>query len=404
MTQFIQLHLLTSYPPSNLNRDDLGRPKTAQMGGVNRLRISSQSLKRAWRTSEAFRLALGETPIRQDMNDKVIGTRSKILGLELFKQLADLNEINLDALSHFKDKNGNVKLAYESARAIAEQFGKLDGEFPPKKKKKGESNGDEPTNEEDNSDEDETTKQLKTFRKALSISQLFHISPGELSKVMALIEKLKKERRAPNKEELNLLREDHHAVDIALFGRMLAEQPRYNTEAAVQVAHAITVHPVSIQDDYFTAVDDLNKGLEDKGSAHIGEAAFGAGIFYLYICINRDLLDKNLGNEQGLRNKTLTALLEAVTKISPTGKQNSFASRAYASYVLAEKGDKQPRSLSLAFLTPVSDEDYMKTAIERVEEKRESMDKMYGPCADDFKVMKEGNGVNLNDITKFIIE
>ena len=54
MTQFIQLHLLTSYPPSNLNRDDLGRPKSAQIGGVGRLRVSSQSLKRAWRTSEVF--------------------------------------------------------------------------------------------------------------------------------------------------------------------------------------------------------------------------------------------------------------------------------------------------------------------------------------------------------------
>jgi len=60
MSTFIQLHLLTSYPPSNLNRDDLGRPKTAVMGGKTRLRISSQSLKRAWRNSELFKLAVGQ--------------------------------------------------------------------------------------------------------------------------------------------------------------------------------------------------------------------------------------------------------------------------------------------------------------------------------------------------------
>ena len=70
MNRFIQLHLLTSYPPSNLNRDDLGRPKTAIMGGVNRLRISSQSLKRAWRTSDVFKEKLSNN----------IGTRTKEMG------------------------------------------------------------------------------------------------------------------------------------------------------------------------------------------------------------------------------------------------------------------------------------------------------------------------------------
>ena len=409
MSQFIQLHVLTSYPPSNLNRDDLGRPKTAQMGGVNRLRISSQSLKRAWRTSEVFRKILGEGPQRQDMSDKVIGTRSKTIGLELFKQLAGVDDVNLDVLNRFKDKDEGIKRAFESARAIAEQFGKLDGDFPPKKKskqKEDETDEIEATGEEDELNEDENKKQIEAFRKALSISQLCHISPKEISVVLELVKKLKQEKRVPTEEELNLLRTDHHAVDIGLFGRMLAEKPAFNTEAAVQVAHAITVHEVGIKDDYFTAVDDLNKGLEDKGSAHIGEAAFGDGVFYLYICINRDLLDKNLGVEgkAGLGNHTLKALLESVVKVSPTGKQNSFASRAYASFVLAEKGSQQPRSLSLAFLKPVSGDDYMETAIKQIEEKRESMNKMYGPCADAYKIMKENGGVSLNDISNFIVE
>ena len=77
MTKFIQLHILTSYPPANLNRDDLGRPKTAKMGGVDRLRVSSQSLKRAWRTSSLFQSSL---------NDH-LGTRTKKLGEQAYEQL-----------------------------------------------------------------------------------------------------------------------------------------------------------------------------------------------------------------------------------------------------------------------------------------------------------------------------
>ena len=113
-----------------------------------------------------------------------------------------------------------------------------------------------------------------------------------------------------------------------MFGRMLASSPAFNVEAAVQVAHAITIHKVAVEDDYFSAVDDLNRGEEDVGAAHIGEAGFGAGVFYLYLCINRELLLENLGGDTSLTAKTLEALVHAATKVSPTGKQNSFASRA----------------------------------------------------------------------------
>jgi len=80
------------------------------------------------------------------------------------------------------------------------------------------------------------------------------------------------------------LRKDHTAVDIAMFGRMLAANTQYNMEAAVQVAHAITVHKVSVEDDFFTAVDDLNNGEEDMGSGHLGETEFAAGRF-LHLCM-----------------------------------------------------------------------------------------------------------------------
>ena len=113
----------------------------------------------------------------------------------------------------------------------------------------------------------------------------------------------------------------------------------------------------------------------------MGETGFGAGVFYLYACINRQLLLDNLQGDQELVKKTLAALLEAMCKIAPTGKQNSYASRAYASFALAEKGDQQPRSLALAFVNPVAGPDFVNEAIERLSKQVENMDKVYGPCA-----------------------
>ncbi|MCE1695390.1 type I-E CRISPR-associated protein Cas7/Cse4/CasC, partial [Enterobacter hormaechei] len=99
-----------------------------------------------------------------------------------------------------------------------------------------------------------------------------------------------------------------------------------------------------VENDYFTAVDDLNNGKTDTGSSHIGETGFAAALFYSYICINKSLLIENLAGNEALANRAIAALTEAAVKIAPSGKQNSFGSRAYASYVLAEKGEYQPRS------------------------------------------------------------
>ena len=168
---------------------------------------------------------------------------------------------------------------------------------------------------------------------------------------------------------------------------MLAVTGKHNfgIEAACQVAHAISVHSVVIEDDYFTAVDDLNSGLEDMGAAHIGETRFAAGLFYSYICINRELLIKNLDGDEALANKAIRALTEAAVKVAPEGKQNSFASRAYASYVLAEQGDQQPRSLSIAYLKPINgreNDDFIADAITALIQQKDSFDKVYGACAD----------------------
>ncbi len=191
-----------------------------------------------------------------------------------------------------------------------------------------------------------------------------------------------------------------------MFGRMLADNPWANTEAAVQVAHAFTVHRTAVEDDYFSAVDDLNTGEEHSGSGHIGEAEFGAGLFYLYICIDRNLLVKNLGGKKELADKAVNALIETSATISPTGKQNSFASRAYASYILAEKSEKQPRSLAVAFLKPVSGEDVLTNAVNAFKRTRDNFGKAYG-CETTPSVelnTLEPNGGTLAEVIKFCVK
>jgi CRISPR system Cascade subunit CasC len=326
------------------------------MGGFDRLRVSSQSLKRAWRTSDLFQQVLGEN----------VGTRTKLLGVMVYEKLV---------AGGIKEKQ-----AKEWAQKIAGVFGAL------KKAKEKDQLVD------------------------LEIEQLVHVSPVEKQAIDELVELLISRNGAPEEAELNLLRKQGQSADIALFGRMLASSPAYNVEAACQVAHAISVHPVVIEDDYFTAVDDLNDGSEDAGAAHIGETGFAAGLFYSYICINRELLVDNLGGDEELAMKAIKALIEAAVKVSPDGKQNSFASRAYASYILAEKGDQQPRSLSVAFLKPVTSQgiegaDFGSAAIGALTTQRKNMDAVYGPCADDWCEINvfDGKGT-LPELLTFVAE
>ncbi|ELN2737996.1 type I-E CRISPR-associated protein Cas7/Cse4/CasC [Pluralibacter gergoviae] len=331
MTTFIQLHFLTAYAPANLNRDDSGRPKTAIMGGVDRLRVSSQSLKRAWRVSEAFYEQLGENT----------GKRTQRIGRDyVFDPMV---------AAGISDKK-----AKSAAEKIASQFGKLKSDKKPTDPKKN-----------------------------LETEQLVHISNHEIALIESLVATLIADDREPNDEELKLLRKDQQSVDIAMFGRMLASSPEFNVEAACQVSHALGVSAVTVESDFFTAVDDLNKKEQDAGSAHMGEQGFASALFYTYLCINRDLLVENLGGDEALAKRAIVALTKASLTIAPTGKQNSFASRAYASYALAEIGQQQPRSLAAAFFTPVRGEDQIQTAIQRLEAQRDSFEKVYGKCADD---------------------
>ncbi len=329
--RFLQIHLLTAYGPANLNRDDLGQPKTAVLGNAQRLRISSQSLKRSWRTSEVFQTALG---------DKHLGLRSKRIGERAEKIMVDAGV--------------EKKKAFEWSKLIAQAFGKLKDED----KKIG--------------------NQVET---------LVFASADELQAVDALALTLAQSQTEPTSEQLKLLRKSNSSADLALFGRMLTaekgkaetnDRPQFNVEAAAQVAHAVTVHRATIEDDYFSAVDDLNPS-EDTGAGHIGELGFGSGVFYLYACVDRNLLVENLGGDKALAAKTLRALVECMCTVAPTGKQNSFASRARASFGLAELSDDQPRQLIAAFLKPVADDDQdtIAVAVARMVQLVERLDAVY---------------------------
>ncbi|MBI5316265.1 MAG: type I-E CRISPR-associated protein Cas7/Cse4/CasC [Nitrospirae bacterium] len=365
MTTFLQLHLLTSYPPACLNRDDLNRPKTAVMGGVPRLRVSSQSLKRAWRISDTF---------HEKVSDQM-GIRSKELGRRMRDAL--LNGVALADLL----KPGTLqaepdgKVSDENATKWAWMIA---GEFVDKKTKDGE---EETEGEEPEGKSKKKVKKPNVSKETLKSEQIVFYSQKEIEVLGTLIQSLRESGRPPTAEQLRVLKvkEANGSADLALFGRMLASSPDFNVDAACQVAHAITVHRAAVEDDFFTAVDDLNTREVDAGSAHMGEQGFGAGLFYSYVCIDCDLLKENLGGDAELTGKTIKALVEAAATVAPTGKQNSFANRAWAPYVLAEKGSRQPRGLSLAFMKPVNEygEGMIVNAMTALDTMRTNLDKVY---------------------------
>ncbi|MTD99786.1 type I-E CRISPR-associated protein Cas7/Cse4/CasC [Paracoccus sp. YIM 132242] len=338
MTTFLQLHLLTAYPPSNPNRDDQGRPKQATVGGAPRLRLSSQSIKRALRVSEPFRQGLAGH----------MGQRTKLMAKVLLDRLLA----------------GGMDAA--QARTKAEEIAKVFGKIEPQDKKRPE---------------------------AVQGTTLAFISPDERAFALDLADKALAGEALPTDKELarTVLRTADGAVDIAMFGRMLADNPDFNRDAAVQISHAITTHRAQAEDDYFTAVDDLQR-REDTGGAHLGEHGFGSGVYYLYACVNCDLLVENLGGDKELAARGLRSLVRAIATATPSGKQNSHAHHPRAGYVRAEIGGAAPRDLTGAFFTPVRGDDLFDASARALERTAADIDRAYGPAADAVETMDVPKG------------
>lgn len=336
MTTFVQFHLLTTYPLSNPNRDDQGRPKQALIGGVPRLRISSQSLKRAIRESSYF---------AQDLAGN-IGTRTRRLATELKAEMIDQGVL--------EDQADKV------ATEIGAVFSKLE-------------------------------------KDSTNATTLAFISPDEWALARALAAKALAGEAMPKEKELKsaLLRRADGAVDIAMFGRMLADSPEYNRDAAVQVAHAFTTHRAQVQDDWFSAVDDLKTREEDAGAGHIGEHGFGSGVYYIYACVNVDLLVENLNGDRALAAKGMESLARALATATPKGKQNSHAHHPRAGFVRTERGSAQPRDLSGAFHAAVAPD--LRSAVAALTDMAAKIDRAYGVCIDEFAVMDVSGGVGTLD-------
>ena len=369
MSRFLQLHALVFYPPSNPNRDDAGRPKSAVVGGVPRLRISSQALKRAWRTSDVMPQNRGYL------------TRS----------------IPALAAKTFAEAAMDESVASQRAEQLGKLFGKIE-----KPKRKGDP---------------------------LLTQQSIFLGESEYERMLAVVKRMIQEPKY--KPALgDILSTQHGSPDVAMFGRMLTNdkvdektntgtneegkgsretdnndkalnRTLFNSEAAVQVAHAITTHQCIVDDDYFTACDDLNDRPEDTGAAFISEQGFGSGVFYLYVCIDLALLRKNLGEDAKLSSSTIGALAEAVATVGPSGKQASFASRTIAHYMLAERGDRQPRTLAGAFAKPVPGSDLLKDSVEALRCWRDALDGAYGANAEAHVEMTVPGTGTLADIVGF---
>ena len=338
MSRFLQLHYLTIYPLSNANRDDLGRPKTANYGGAPRLRISSQALKRAARLSPAMQTGL----------QGHLGDRTQRIG-EVVREALASSAVSEDRVT-------------KVAAKVADVFGKLDAEAT----KKG----------------------------AIRTRQLAFISPEERAAAIELGSKALAGEELPEVKQLKkqVLRTADGAADLAMFGRMLADDPDFNREAAVQVSHALTTHRALVEDDYYTAVDDLKTASEDAGAGFVGEAGFGSGVFYTYACVNIELLQQNLAGDRELASRAAGALAEAMATATPSGKRNSFAHQTRAGYIRAEKGDAQPRSLAGAFFKPVDEEDLMEASVAALETMADRMDAAYGACCEASEVMNVAAG------------
>ncbi len=317
MKSLIEIHVLQNFAPSNLNRDDTGAPKDALFGGTRRARVSSQCQKRA------VRQFFIEKKDQGFFSSDELAVRTKRVYSEIVNRLAD---------RHDRDE------ALEKAK-IALSYVKLKP-----------------------SDDDKS--QYLLFLGQREIQALADTIHEEWEAIVATTDdeddKKKKNKKAAAtgapKEVLKRIAnifDGGKAVDVALFGRMLADMPEKNQDAACQVAHAISTHAVEREFDFYTAVDDL-KPEDSSGADMIGTIEFNSACYYRYAVVDWSKLIDNLQNDEALALKGLQAFLEAFVVAEPTGKQNTFAAHNPTEFIaVSVRRDTAPRSLANAFETAI---------------------------------------------------
>ena len=275
---YVDFHILQTVPPSCINRDDTGSPKTAVYGGVTRARVSSQAWKHAMRAAFAENARLDVGKRTKKVADLV---KEQILALDPEQEKAD--KMAKEALKYVgiksDDKKGTDALIFISsaqAKALAELAvaGSTD---------------------------------KKEYQKAL--------------------------KAVPS-------------MDMALFGRMVADDPSLNYDAAAQVAHSISTHAVQNEYDYFTAVDDC-QAEDNAGAGHLGTVEYNSSTLYRYATVNVMELAGQLGAAQAA--ETVRVFGEEFLFSMPTGKQNTFANRTLPDAVYVTLREDQPVNLCGAF-------------------------------------------------------
>jgi CRISPR system Cascade subunit CasC len=373
--RFLQLHTLTSYPAALLNRDDAGFAKRIPFGGVTRTRISSQCLKRHWRTFE------GENSFKSLDAPETIRSR------HTFEQMLVQPLVEKDGIST------------EVARAVtASLMGWVLGKSEKSKKK------DEQAAEEKKASKKASSKseEKKKDEEGLMTGQIVVLGRPEVDYLLKLArqvcaQKPSAEKAADLVEEMlgkegkdNLKALKRAAgLGAAMFGRMVTSDVLARGDAAVHVAHSFTVHGEAAESDYFSAVDDLlNDSGEGKGSGHIGNVELTSGLFYSYVVVDLPLLVSNLEGceradwlkqDRGLAAEVAERMVHLMATVSPGAKLGSTAPYSYASLIFAEMGNSQPRTLANAFLQPIPTQgDMLKASFVALASHVRELDAMYG--------------------------
>ena len=392
---FIELHIIQNFPPSNLNRDDVGQPKDCYFGGFPRARISSQCLKRAIRyagkdpmdkkTDSIFehytKVPLSERTqfiirgLTRRLNEKQPGQEldnqkiARAFTEEYAGGLDDRDENKTKVLLYLSDQeqsniveklnqNRDVLLTSLSPETSLQKIVKFFDENvshrisePDKQKaikKKDLSKEIQARLENNGKDTKETKGVVNDFKKLINNTvklytedELNFVTTAIVNSWDAIIREKKAE--SPLKpivdEFVKETKGRTGAPDIALFGRMLADRPTTNIDAACQVAHAISTHMITRNElDYFTAVDELKDTKEETGAAFLDISYFNSACFYRYARIDFAQLKKNLGGDkiaEKLACDSVEAFLRASEAAIPSGMKNSHAQECRPSFMLA---------------------------------------------------------------------
>lgn len=328
---FIDINVLQPMPASNPNRDDTGSPKTAMYGGARRHRVSSQSWKRAVRKAFAKEVPgeyLGvRTQRAVEMVSKSVAQKAPDLAdeaVKLAEKLFTLAGIKLDTPA---DKDGGEKIA--------------------------------------------------------EVKYLYFISRAQIDAMADAIIESQRSGAKLSKKDVKELLKDKNSIDLALFGRMVADDVDLNVDAACQVAHALSTHAAETEFDYFTGVDDAKESAEEdrsSGAGMIGTVEFVSSCLYRFATINVDQLKQNLDSREDAE-VAVAAFLKAFVRSLPGGKMNTFANHSLPSAVYVSLREDQPISLVGAFETPVRaglEGGYVQRSAQKLEEFAENMYRVYG--------------------------